>query len=344
MEGESEVGGCRLSLVRVSHLRNIGGMEFEPADGDNLFIGANGAGKTSILEAIYLLMRGHSFRERALQPVVQKGEKRLTVFGRVQKNGLRIEIGVEKSGSGTVVRRNGEGVRRLSEIAGEVPLLILTPETVAVLDGEPEHRRRLVDWGVFHVEHSYRELAARYQRALAQRNSALKLRDVRAVVAWEGELSLAGEGMDAFRRDYVEALAHRFEVERVLLGAGFDAALAWHRGWPEGASLEESLRRSRDSDLERGFTQSGPHRADLAFTAQGVVARRHLSRGQKKILLFGVLMAQAEIIGRRRGIHPILLLDDLASELDESSKQAVRTRLTQYSSKMFHVEHGGLIR
>jgi DNA replication and repair protein RecF len=361
MTQEHGIACCRLSLVRVHHLRNIEALEFAPGPGGNLIQGPNGAGKTSLLEAIYLLMRGHSFRERGVQPVIQRGKASLQVFGRAHRGDRRLEIGVEKSSGETRVRRDGEGVRRLSEIAAEIPLLILTPESLGLLDGEPEQRRRFVDWGVFHVEHSYRESVERYQRALAQRNAALKLGHRAEVQAWEEDLALSGEAVEGLRAAYLDPFFQRAASE--IAGALVDlrVSMQWLRGWGADEPLLVALQRNRDSDLERGFTQVGPHRADLRISASQGLARRALSRGQKKLLLVALLMAQAEVIQAIRGLTPILLLDDLSSELDDQSRQWVQARLGGFlgqwfltllrqercfasdSSKMFHVEQGSLI-
>jgi len=352
---------CRFTLLRIGHLRNIAALEIEP-EGFNLIVGPNGSGKSSILEGIYLLVRGHSFRERSLNPIVMRGCEKVNLFGRLIRDGRRIDLGVEKSPEGTLLKRNGENVRRLSEIAQEAPLLIHTPQSVDILDREPEQRRRLVDWGVFHVEHSYRETASRYQRALSQRNAALKSRLSRDAAIWEEELASSGERMEKARIGFVGELLGQFTTLIQDKGLLADVSFHWQQGWALDEPLQKTLARTRERDLERGFTQLGPHRSDIVFSCGNALARRVLSRGQKKLLLFFLQMAQAAIIVKKHQCSPVLLLDDISSELDAVSRGRIAKCLEDYpgqrfvtalsadplflsaSPRMFHVEHGCLVR
>src|SRR6476620_5190017 len=176
-----------LAELRIENLRCIESAVLEFSPELNLIAGENGAGKTSILEAIFLLGRGRSFRTRSSERLIRHGQPKLTVFGRTDDSPSR-QAGIEiAADGGTRARINGENARSLLELSGVVPVQAIDPEIHKLVDQGPERRRRWLDWLVFHVEPTFGLAWARYNRALKQRNAALKTSD-REVSAWDGEL------------------------------------------------------------------------------------------------------------------------------------------------------------
>jgi DNA replication and repair protein RecF len=349
-----------LELIRISHLRNIREMELTPSAGVNLIWGANGSGKTSILEAIYLLGRGVSFRNRQSGSYIQSGEDHLDLFARVNaQQGRTVSVGLRKGRSESEARVDGKRVRSVSELAKNLPISIITPKTHEILERGPQYRRRFLDWGVFHVEHGYRSLVERYQRALQQRNAALRKRIMETAV-WDRELCEAGGEINRIRERYLEQL--QVELEKVMsrLLADREIQLEWRRGWPAEETLEQAMERAKKEDVSRGYTKFGPHRADLVVRLDGELVEKRASRGQQKLTVAAMHLAQAGVARESAGVKTVIIVDDLPAELDAANRNALMRELSTGTQqvfvtgieqeifqdtpmeRVFHVEHGAL--
>jgi DNA replication and repair protein RecF len=209
-------------------------------------------------------------------------------------------------------------VTTLAELALVLPVQIIDPEVHKLIEEGPVHRRRFLDWGVFHVEPSFIDHWRRYQQALRQRNAALRNRQSQAMVSvWDGELIRCGEAIDAARRRYVDVLLP--EATRLTQGM-LDLALelTYQSGWSRELTLAEALQTGFPLDNERGTTRVGPHRADLRVKVAGQLAKDHVSRGQQKLLAAALLIAQVKLFPIEAHRKPSLLLDDPSAELDTS--------------------------
>jgi DNA replication and repair protein RecF len=347
-----------LGLIRIKNLRNISDMEMEPAPGTNLVWGANGTGKTSILEAIYILGRGRSFRNRENTAIIRKGEESLELYGSISgTEGERLGIGIRKNRKSTEAKIGGERIKKISQLARTLPISILTPRSHEILERGSQYRRRYLDWGVFHVEQGYRDVSERYHRILQQRNAALRNRGTDSAV-WDRELVDIGIQLNDIRERYLDTLLPSImEVSERFLPE-VELKFEWRRGWKRGASLEEALRNNRDGDETRGYTSTGPHRADLAVRINGEVAEKVVSRGQQKMLMAAMKIAQARLTMNHTGKDTVMLVDDLPAELDRNNRERLLLELKDSGlqiyvtgvekelffgglvEKMFHVEHG----
>jgi DNA replication and repair protein RecF len=288
-----------------------------------LISGPNASGKTSLLEAVYVLGRGRSFRTRRLEPLIRAGAERMRVVGEAELPERHVTLGVEGSAEGLRARVGGERVASLAELAWVLPVQIIDPEIHRLIEEGPNRRRRFLDWGVFHVEHSFVEHWQRYQQALRQRNAALKAQHGRAAVsAWDTELVRYGELLTDARGRYVELLA---PVASSVAGRLLDLelVLAYRSGWPAGVDLRRALEGSFLRDQELGATQVGPHRADLSIRLQGTAVRDRVSRGQQKLLAAVLLLSQIKLFPQDSRAQPTLLLDDPAAELDRGRLTAL---------------------
>ena len=305
-----------LRRVQVTDFRCLhrADLEFDP--NFTLISGPNASGKTSLLEAMYVLGRGRSFRTRRLEPLIRTGAERMMVVGEAELPERRVTLGVEGSPDGLRARVGGERVASLAELAWVLPVQVIDPEIHHLIEEGPNRRRRFLDWGVFHVEHSFVEHWQHYQQALRQRNAALKSRQGRAAVTvWDLELVRYGELITEARRRYVEQLVPvAVSVAARLLG--LDLALAYRPGWAADADLRTALEGSCPRDQDLGATQVGPHRADLAIRLQGAAVRGRVSRGQQKLLAAVLLLSQIKLFPADSRTRPTLLLDDPAAELD----------------------------
>jgi DNA replication and repair protein RecF len=335
-------------------MRNLEASDLDPAAGINWFHGDNGAGKTSVLEAIYILARGRSFRSARLGGVIQHDRSSLEVVVRLD-TGAR--LGLQRARDDWRGRINGRDTRRISEFASALPLVLIEPDSHRLVDGGPDRRRSYLDWQLFHVEQAYLDTWKRYARLLRQRNAALKSGASAATLnALEGPLVAAAESINSRRVEQVTKLGA--VVEGLLAELRFrlpgTVQLHYRPGHPLEETLADALIKQRDSDRERGFTQRGPHRAELVLTTDGRAAAVELSRGQQKLLALSLLLAQLVVLERAADPRPLLLLDDPVSELDKRHLDALLAWLSgrdcqcwitgtepwARADRMFHVEQG----
>ena len=287
-----------LSFLQIQNLRNLRSARFNLHPQLNIIVGANGSGKTSFLEAIYLLGTGHSFRTREIKPLISKDSDCLTVFARTNDEQ---SISIQKSLSlPTQVRLNGYSCQTSSELAYFLPCQVFYQDLFQIIDAGPAIRRSLLDWGLFHVEHPYLLLLKEYRRALKQRNSLLRQRAKEAYFdPWNLILDELATKLDNYRTDYITRLEQEFKKLLPLLSE-FDCSLHYYKGWDRkgcGKSLALILQESYHLDLQRQFTQYGAHQADLFIDTNDTKAKLYLSRGQQKIVLIALKFAQTFING-----------------------------------------------
>lgn len=339
-----------LTRLTVERLRNLQSVELRPGPALNLITGANGAGKTSLLEAIHLLAYGRSFRGRVRDGLVRTGCDGLEVFAEWGEPGQRTrKAGLRHTGQAWDGRLDGAGVAGLGELCAALAALTFEPGSPALVSGGGEPRRRFLDWGLFHVEQVHVEqgdpgtagflpLWRRYARALKQRNALLKLRaDAAQFDVWDAELAAAGEPLNRCRQAYLERLQpHLQALSAELLPELGEARFVFQPGWRrEQYALEDALLLARPRDLAAGFTSVGPHRADWRIEHAARQAQEALSRGQAKLTALAALLAQAEDFAARRGHWPVVLLDDLGSELDRDHQQRLLQRLWASGAQIF---------
>jgi DNA replication and repair protein RecF len=344
--------------LQVEHFRCLEKAELTLDPRYNLFVGPNASGKTSLLEAMYFLGRGRSFRSRKLERIIQHGQAEFRIVGRVQHESRVVVLGVRGTHAGTEIRVGGAPAESAADLAGHFPPQIIDPEIHKLLEEGPVRRRRFLDWGVFHVERSFMSAWQRYHRALRQRNASFRREaDERLVTVWDAELATAGEALSDMRARYVGMLSPRLaEIGRRLLG--LDVALVYHRGWPADERMMEALRRGLERDRRYAVTHSGPHRADVVVRVDGHAAKERVSRGQQKLLASALTLAQLALQDEISPGRSALLLDDPAAELDGPNLErllgVVRELPVQLfvtslrpdlqglgaPGRMFHVEHG----
>ncbi|MDQ3229393.1 MAG: DNA replication/repair protein RecF [Pseudomonadota bacterium] len=354
----------QVTRLEIRDLRRLEPTTLLPAPGLNLITGPNGAGKTSLLEALHLLAYGRSFRGRVRDGLIRTGADAVEVFAEwTEHAGRGRKAGLRHGGQRWEGRLDGVPVAQLGELCAALAAVTFEPGSHALVSGGGEPRRRFVDWGLFHVEHDFFPLWRRYARALKQRNALLKTRhrDTAQLDVWDHELAEAGEPLGRRRQEYLEALQPGLQV----LAADFVpslgvATLAYQPGWRrEELTLADALLLARERDAITGFTSVGPHRADWRVDYAERPGREALSRGQAKLTALACLLVQAQDFAERRGEWPVILLDDLGSELDQEHQSRVLRHLLAGQAQvfltgtepptaldpravgaMFHVEHG----
>ncbi len=349
-----------IKSLKINNLRNIKSIDLETNPGLNLLVGENGAGKTSVLESLVMLAKGRSFRTGSAEALIGPQAESFTVSASVRHGeGREHMLGIERSRGQWKARRDGKDVRQLGELAADLPLVLMEPNSHLLISGPPDGRRRYLDWGVFHVEHGFLATWRRYARALKQRNAALRARDANLVKSLDPLVTDLGEQIDEQRQTVADRLVPIVKGQVARLSPELpDMECKYRRGWT-GESLREALQAAMERDMDRGATGPGPHRADLSITVGGNAAREILSRGEQKAMAAALLLGQAWLMSEA-GEVPVLLLDDLASELDGQHRDNVLAEVMQTGAqvwvtgtssepylglapdnhRMFHVEHG----
>ena len=326
----------RVAAIEVGSLRILDSVKIEFSLGVNLIVGSNGSGKSSLLEAVHILGSGRSFRAHRLRDVVTYGQSGLHVVGRtIRDDGGSETIGVEHSPDGLRIRRGGVDVKASSELATLLPTVTVTPDTHRMVTDGADLRRRIIDKLLFHVEPTYLGHYQRYRRALRQRNAAIRsgLGD-EELGGWDAELVLTGELLTAQRVGYLDsALPMMKAIVTKLLGMPID--IRFYRGWDSAISLAQACEHSLTHDRLRGYTQVGPHRADLRFTIDGRPLQHVLSRGETKLFVTAVSVAQVRNLTSILGHPPVVLVDDLASELDVDSRARCLVELNATGAQLF---------
>jgi DNA replication and repair protein RecF len=323
-----------LRRVQVTDFRCLQSAALDLDPRFTLISGPNGSGKTSLLEAIYVLGRGRSFRTRRLEHLIRQGASQFVVFGEVDAADRRIPLGVEGSASGIRARITGGAAASLAELALALPVQIIDPEVHGLIEDGPNRRRRFLDWGVFHVKQSFVADWQRYRQALKQRNAALKSRQsLAAIGAWDSDLLRYGELLTAARTEYVALLSpHAQIIGRSLLG--MELELNYRPGWAKDSNFAESLQHSRSHDQTTGVTQVGPHRAELAIRLNGLPVKDRISRGQQKLLAAALLIAQLKLFPEGAPVQPSVLLDDPAAELDDDRLAGLIREVASHSVQL----------
>jgi len=301
--------------ITVSNLRCIEHAELQLSPGVTLIHGGNGSGKTSLLEAIFVLGRGRSFRTRNSERLIRRGQDQMRVSGQTTSEvGGTLRIGFEITRQGTAARIGGRPAETLAELSQVFAVQVIEPGIHRLVEEGGYRRRRWLDWAVFHVEPRFVDLWVRYTRILKQRNAALKTQAA-TVTVWDADLAQTGEAITAARQRVLERLQPYWRAAVAAL-SGLEVELHYLRGWSQEHSLAEALVTSRAADELRRQTQSGPHRADIAVRLHGRAARDVLSRGQQKLVAVAMTLSQLRLLQDLMQINPTLLLDDPAAELD----------------------------
>lgn len=330
----------RLSRLELRNLRNLAEVSLAPGPGLNLLLGANGAGKTSVLEGLHLLAYGRSFRGRVRDGLVRTGSEAVEVFAewRADGDGDTRRAGLRHGGSRWEARVDGRSLTHLGELCAAFMVVTFEPGSHALVSGGGEPRRRFMDWGLFHVEQEFLPTWRRYSRALKQRNALLKAGAPNAQVsAWDQELATAGEALTSRRAVYLERLQERLAPVVASLAPSLGlATLGFEPGWRRSSvSLADALALARDRDRALGHTTVGPHRADWKLRLDGRGEGEALSRGQAKLAALACLFAQAADCAAERGHWPLVALDDLASELDAAHRARVLAFLAGIPAQAF---------
>ena len=346
-----------ISQLSLTDFRNLKSTTLDLDRRFNLVSGDNGSGKTSLLEAIYVLCQAQSFRTRQLKQCIAHDKSGFLLFGRFEG----YKAGVARHKDKLEIRVNGDTVKRRSELVKRSPINIVNADSFVLIDGAPARRRAFLDWCLFHVEPDYAENWRLFQHALKQRNRLLKSRrDLKLLDYWDLHLVTPSKALARMREDYTGKLQVLINQQFQALLEDIPLSIEYRPGWKKGETQAQCLARQREQDIRLGFTGSGIHRDDLELKTQGRKVGEVLSRGQSKRVCLVLLLAVLKLVNEASQTPVILLIDDLHSELDSEGQNLVYQKLLEMNIqlfisniepqipeafaakefKMFHVEHG----
>lgn len=351
----------KITELHIYHFRNLTHLEFAPSD-CNVFLGQNGSGKTSILESIYLLSRGKSFRHHQPKHYIQHGRANTTVFARLQHaetNSQTDTVAIDKAQDATTqLRLNSQTVITQSPIARLLPTLLFEPITLNSLEDGSQTRRELLDWLLFHVDPSFHPSWLTYQKILKQRNTLLKQVQTaqglspwqrQELHAWDNELGKQASHIHQLREQILASWQCQFseQIQRFLPQYAEQLRLRYSVGFDPSIGLAQTLADRLEQDVELGYTRMGCHRADINIMLDGEVvddtgnvhkfsypATDVLSRGEKKLLMTAFRLSQLPLLNAV-GKVPLVLMDDITAELDNHALQLLLDGLKQVDSQLF---------
>jgi len=353
----------QMDWLQIKQFRNLASIEFSPGPRLNFFVGRNASGKTAILEAIFLLSRGKSFRTPRIQDVIQHDQKSLLVFSRIkhEQEGV-ISTGIEKSYGQTTIKYNGNKIKTVSEQSRGVPVILINQDSQTLLTGGPKERRHWLDWAMFHVEPDYLDVWKVYMKSLRHRNMLLKrgVKKRELYRAWEQAMIESGRYLVEKRRAFLCGLEAALNPT-VLQVFSRQVSVCMSSDWPENILENDAFSHSWEVDQKNGYTRQGAHNIDVRFLISDKNLAGFFSRGQIKLFICLLMIAQAKVLAEKTGVKPLLLLDDYRAELDEpaciflletlvaAETQALLTNTEEQNTinnkdlqKTFHVERGGI--
>ncbi len=327
-----------LEKLMINQFRNIGSANLDFNSKINLIVGSNGSGKTSLLEAIHFLGLGRSFRSRLSNRIINYGHNEFTLYAEISSDNQSTPIGLQKSKNGdSILKINGAQSRKLANLTQYLPLQLITPESYALLTGSPKNRRAFLDWGVFYHDPLFYHNWAKIKRLLKQRNAALKqCKTYNELQVWDNELCFLSEKISAQRQAYFDLLLPLINATLADFLPDFSINSRFFCGWDKSnKSLQEYLIDNFNRDKQLGYTTAGPQKADIRFKSSGLPVADVLSRGQLKLFVYALRLAQGLFLNSVNNKQCVFLIDDFSSELDSTKQRILAKHITNSDAQLF---------
>lgn len=353
-----------LQKLDIYRVRNIQSSTIYPAAGINFIYGDNGSGKSALLEAIFILGRARSFRTHNIKQVIHYSSDDLVVSGQcVHANGHATQLGIQLTHKDSQIRINHTANCKRAELAYTFPVQFIYPKSYQLLDGSSSLRREFVDWGIFNQDENFLPVWQKFKKCLLHRNALLKAKQLNQLAIWDNELSQYAILVSNYRAEYLQQLEIYFNnICRSFLDID-DITLKYYAGWDGNKQLQDVFIENLHRDCRYGITHCGPHRSDFYLMINNRYAKEYVSRGQLKLCVLALKLAQIQILPEKFSKIGCFLIDDFSAELDSNNKRKLlkflanlnmqvfitANEINQFgdfsfinNSKLFHVEHGNI--
>lgn len=317
----------------TQNFRNLHGATINFHPELNFVVGDNGSGKSSLLEALFFLGHGKSFRTSKVDALVCH-EKTNFVVSIKNSNDCQLGLSRDVSSGLTNIKIDGERYSRLSVLAKNIAIQIVTPESFKLFFGGPKERRRFVDLGMFHVKHNFSKQWKNFNRVLKQRNACIRLsqnvNDSSSMLPyWTEQFCQMSIEVALIRQDYVSALVEELDIWLAILLPNLKSRVSvqYLQGWSQKQELHNVLANNTEREANYGYSLYGAHKFDVRFLLDRQSLETQLSRGQQKLFLLALTFAQAKLIAKVNRVKPILLIDDVGAELDFNSRTALSSAI-----------------
>ena len=329
-----------ISRLYVQNFRNIELTDLHPSPRINIIFGPNGSGKTSLLEAVSYLSLGHSFRGANVHHLIRNNSLSFTLSATVnQDDGNTDSLGIIRTrskSSDLQISINQKRVKRLLDLIDRICVQVIHPDSYQVVTGGPDQRRAFIDWGAYYLYPEFKDLWLRYNLALKQRNALLRIgAGTDQFESWNVILGECAEKISRMREEYIYSICPTLHETLEDFLPGFKFAFSVSKGWDNDKKLKEILELNLEKDRILGYTFYGCHRADLKIRANQIPAGDMLSRGQTKLLVCAMRLSQGIVLQKNAGKNCIYLIDDLNSELDQTSRSRLISEILNNNNQIF---------
>lgn len=324
-----------IEKLDIRCFRNIAACSLQLSPRFNILTGENGAGKTSLIEAVYTLSYGRSFRTSIAANTIMHKQSSCSAVATIDHASKKHLIGCQKNADGSrALRIDGEPTRSASHIAKLLPTQLITTSSYRLFTDGPKGRRQFIDWGIFYESPAFSDQSADYQHALRQRNAAIKAgAPIADIQVWDEPLADLAQKIDVSRETYIQQLMPTLSDMLNTFLPAYSINIEYNRGWHTEKPFIQALADNIGRDRQIGYTTIGPHRADIQLLANNVEAQNILSQGQQKLAAYSLFLAQGQRLSTQR-TTPTYLIDDLPAELDENKQGLLIATLKQLGAQV----------
>lgn len=312
----------KLLSLHLRNFRNYEEASLSFSAGINAIMGRNGQGKTNLLEALFVLLTGRSFRTSSLSELVRFGESSFYLEAHFEKNEVNHTLKISCNGKERKILFNSTPLSKLSDLLGLISGVLVSPDDSALIDGEPKFRRKFLDLHIAKVDPSFLDPLSRYAKALKYRNHLLRLKETSQIRIWEEELATSGAKITLEREKAISELNEQASILKLNSLKGDRLELSYKMPSQDLASYyRDEFEKNREKELILGITLSGPHRDDFRISLKGKKARSFGSEGQKRTALMALRLAEWTRLKNKREEDPLFCIDDLGLSLDKERKK-----------------------